>query len=78
MELFWDCFERELFTHPLSFSWQKLPTVLKKNSGFAVSGLAILRNLLICDCGMNPSICGIAMCEKKFASVGYLLVEICE
>jgi hypothetical protein len=46
---------------------------------FAICGLAHLRNLLICDCGMSPKICGIAIlrtnnkiCGPTF--VDYLLI----
>jgi hypothetical protein len=32
---------------------------------FAICGLANLRNLLICDCGMIPRMCGFAIFGPK-------------
>jgi hypothetical protein len=41
--------------------------------GFTICGLANLRNLRICDCGMNPRICGFAFADLQKNVCAHLL-----
>ncbi len=76
---FWDLDRKHWFV-PCKFADLRFADRdTKEIFGFAICGLAHLRNLRICDSGMSPRVCGFAICglNKKNlrAPFGYMMIH---